>query len=172
MEQIRNLLRDALNTEVIAAVIAATNEAMEKNYKALSERASGMADVHTYQELLDYCYQQTGLYLDNPDNMKKVLIDANNIPSAYYSMVENEEFKEICTEEYKGFPRVIMMTILAGSEASAAYAAAQYFEDNGFDLSMVEYEDNLGATYRKHVQDAVAYGKGEDKKIMMNGKAL
>lgn len=170
MEQIQKSIREALSEEILKQVIADTYKAMEANYKAISSKASGMADVHTYQELLDYCYQQVGLYLDNPDNMKKVLLETNNIPTAYHSMTEAEAFKEICTEEYRGFPRVIMMTVLAGSEAAAAYAAAQYFEDNGFDLSFVEYEDRMGATYQKYVKDAIAYGRGGDKKVVFTGE--
>ena len=170
MEQIRNTLREVLTETVLEQIIRETDKVMDQNYRALSERASGMAAVHTYQQLLDYCYQQTGLYLDNRDNMKKVLLDANNIPSVYHSVVESEEFKAICAEEYKGFPRVIMMTILAGSEAAAANAAAGILETAGADAQLVQYEDDLCTTYQKYLRDAIAYGKGEDKKIVMAGE--
>ncbi len=168
MESIRNELHELLNQEKIEAIIRDTDQGMKANYQALSERAAGMADVNTYQELLDYCYDQTFAYIDNPDNLMKVLADAKNIQPVYHSITSTEEFKEICTEEYRGFPRVIAMTILAGSEAVAADAALRNLPDAS--QALQDYLDTQVATYQKFVRDALAYGRGEDKRMMMHGQ--
>lgn len=168
MDNIREELHRVLTKEKLDEIIELTDQVMDDNYKAISARASGMADVRTYQELLDYCYQQTGLYIDNRDNMMKLLVDPKNIQPVYHSIVNTEEFKEICTEEYKGFPRVIAMTILAGSEAAAANAALTLLKDEP--ESVVNYLDGLVDTYQKYLRDAISYGKGEDKKVVMTGK--
>lgn len=169
MEQIRTNLREALTHEVIEAIIAETDSRMKDSYEALSSRTANMPDAQNYQMLVDYCYQQATLYLDNPDNMKKVLVDSNNIASAYHSMVENEEFKALLPEEYKGFPRIIMMTVLAGSEANAAISAASYLEAHDAQTELVDYEDKLAEIYRGYLQDALDYGNGKKKVVHAMG---
>ena len=168
MESIRNELHELLTPEKIEAIISDTDQSMKANYEALSQRASGMADVRTYQELLDYCYEQTFAYIDNPDNLMKLLIDSKNIQPVYNSITSTEEFKEICTEEYRGFPRVIAMTILAGSEALAAHAALQNLSEATPELQ--NYLDTQVDTYQKYLRDALAYGRGDDKRMMMHGE--
>ncbi|MBF0578511.1 hypothetical protein IM774_01625 [Erysipelotrichaceae bacterium RD49] len=168
MEDIHSELHRLLTKEKLEEIITMTDKVMESNYKALSEQASSMEDVKTYQALLDYCYQQVGLYVDNPDNMMKILQQSTNIQPVYNSIVETEEFKEICTEEYKGFPRVIAMTILAGTEAAAAHCALTALQ--GESKEAEEYLDSLVDTYQGYLKDAIAYGKGENKNVMMTGK--
>lgn len=168
MENIREELHRVLTKEKLDEIISLTDKVMDDNYKAISEKASGMADVRTYQELLDYCYEQTAMYIDNRDNMMKLLLEPTNIQPVYHSIVNTEEFKAICTEEYKGFPRVIAMTILAGSEAAAANAALTIL--NGEPEAVVSYLDGLVETYQKYLRDAVEYGKGENKNVVMTGK--
>lgn len=168
MDEIRNEIHKVLTKEKIDEIITLTNQVMNDNHKAISERASGMADVHTYQNLLDYCYEQTAAYIDNRDNMMKLLLDSKNIQPVFNSIVNTEEFREICTEEYKGFPRVIAMTVLAGSEAAAANAALSVLK--GEPANVVDYLESQVDTYQKYLRDAIAYGKGEDKKVVMTGQ--
>lgn len=167
MDEIRNEIHRVLTKEKLDEIIKLTDQVMNENYKAISQRAAGMADVQTYQNLLDYCYDQTFSYIDNRDNMMKLLLDSKNIQPVYNSIVGTPEFAEICTEEYKGFPRVIAMTVLAGSEAAAANAALTVL--NGEPENVVNYLDSLVDTYQKYLKDAIAYGKGEDKKVVMTG---
>lgn len=167
MEDTRSELHRLLTKEKLEEIISMTDQVMEANYKAISEKASGMPDVETYQRLLDYCYQQVGLYVDNPDNMMKLLQQSTNIQPVYNSIVETEEFKEICTEEYKGFPRVIAMTVLAGTEAAAAHAAYQVLKDESEPVA--DYLDHLVDIYQGYLRDAISYGKGENKNVVMTG---
>lgn len=167
MKTLQEKLHSIFTPEVLADLIDKTNAIMQGNYKALSERAAGMANANMYQDLIDYCYEQVGQYIDNPDNMMKILSDPNNIQPAYNAMAETEEFKAISMEEYKGFPRVILMTVLAGSEAAAANEAYEMYRDS--DPEIAPYLDNLANVYHKYFSDAVSYGKGEDKKVVMTG---
>ncbi len=89
MDTIREQLHQVLTLETLDEIINLTNEIMEQNHKAISERAQGMEDEQTYLRLLDYCYAQTSSYLNNRDNMMKVLIDSKNIQPVYNSIVDN-----------------------------------------------------------------------------------
>lgn len=167
MDAIRKDLHEVLSVEKLDEIIALTNEVMEQNHKAISERAVGMADEKTYQRLLDYCYEQTALYIDNRDNMMKLLTDSKNIQPVYNSIVGTEEFEQVCPKEYKGFPRVIAMTVLAGSEAAAANAALSVLQDAP--EALVLHLDQLIDIYQSYLRDAIAYGKGENKSVVMTG---
>lgn len=167
MDTIRKDLHEVLTVEKLDEIITLTNELMQQNHKAISERAAGMADEQTYQRLLDYCYEQTALYIDNRDNMMKLLTDSKNIQPVYNSIVSTEEFQQICSPEYKGFPRVIAMTVLAGSEAAAANAALSVLQDGP--EALVHHLDQLIGTYQAYLRDAIAYGKGDNKRVVMTG---
>ena len=168
MDTIREQLHEILTLEKLDEIISLTNEIMDQNHKAIGERAQGMADEQTYLKLLDYCYAQTSSYLNNRDNMMKVLIDSKNIQPVYNSIVDTPEFQSLCHEEYKGFPRIIAMTILAGSEAAAAHTALLYLKDAPKDVE--DHLNQLTDTYQAYLQDAISYGKGEDKRVVMTGK--
>lgn len=167
MDEIRNELHRVLTREVLDEIIDLTSQAISSNYRTISERAATMADARTYQTLLDYCFEHVSQYIDNRDNMMKLLLDSKNIQPVYHYMVSTPEFEAICSEEYRGFPRVIAMTVLAGSEAAAADAALRVL--NGEPAPVVDYLESQVETYQKYLRDAVSYGKGEDKKVVMTG---
>lgn len=168
MDTIREELHEALTIEALDEIINLTDEIMKQNHQAIGERAQGMADEQTYLRLLDYCYAQTAAYLNNRDNMMKVLTDSKNIQPVYNSIVDTPEFQSLCTEEYKGFPRVIAMTILAGSEAAAAHVALNYVKDASKNVE--DHLNQLIDTYQSYLRDAISYGKGEDKRVVMTGQ--
>lgn len=161
-------IHEVCTPEVIAQIIENTRAAIVANYRSLSAKAQTMADAGTYMDLIDYCFENVEAYVDNPDNMMKILTDSYNIQPAYNSIAETEEFKEICSEEYKGFPRIILMTVLAGSLAACANEAYLLCKDK--DPQTAGYFDSLVDVYHKYLQDALSYGKGDDKKVVMTGQ--
>lgn len=52
MDNIREELHRVLTKEKLDEIIELTDQVMDDNYKAISARASGMADVRTYLSLI------------------------------------------------------------------------------------------------------------------------
>lgn len=168
MDKMTTQLHEALSADVLKEIAEETSRRMAISHHQLSERAQMMADKDVYQNLLDYSYEQIDQYFESPDNFVKVLTDSRNIQPVYNSIAESPEFQALCPPEYKGFPRVILMTVLAGSESAAADAAYEYFAKK--DPEVAGYFDQLVGVYQQYLQDALRYGKGEDKTVMMTGK--
>ncbi len=161
-------LEQLLDEEALKKIIEETDAEMKHKHAVLSEKAAGMDNVETYRKLLDYCFDKCAAYLDDPANMKAVLLEPRHLQQAYDTLVGADEFKTIGGEEYKGFPRVIAMTILAGSEVSAADCALHVLGKKDKDAAGAL--EALGNIYREYVREAIAYGNGERKKVGLTGK--
>lgn len=155
----------ALLDEQLQNIMDATVKDMEANEKALIQRAQAMEDVKTYEDLTNFCYENVFAYIQNPDDLKKILTDPQSIEGMYAAISEDEDFKAICAEEYKGFPRVILMTVLAGSDALACHHAAALLKDDPEEATRL---DNLANLYHHYLEEALAYGRGERKNIVFN----
>lgn len=160
-----NTKQTALLDEKLQEIMAETVKDMKESEKKLIERAEAMEDVKTYTDLTNYCYEKMYAYVEEPDDLEKILTDPKSIESMYSEMSETEEFKEICTEEYKGFPRVILMTVLAGTDAHACHHAAALLKDDPEESTRL---DNLANLYHHYLEEALAYGRGERKNIVFN----
>lgn len=155
----------ALLDEKLQDIMDATLCDMKESEKKLIARAQAMEDVKTYTDLTDYCYGKMYAYVEDREDLKKILTDPKSIEVMYNAMSDTEEFKEICTEEYKGFPRVILMTVLAGTDAHACHHAAELLKDDPEESTRL---DNLANLYHHYLEEALAYGRGERKNIVFN----
>lgn len=170
MEKIYEDLHRILDEERLLDILNLSYSMMDNNYRALSAQASSMPNVHVYQELLDYCHEQVVQYIRNYDHLMNILCQPTNIQPVYFSIVESDAFKSLCTEEFKGFPRIIAMAMLAGTEAAVANCTLQVLEDQ--DERIVRYLDELVDTYQGYLLDALAYGKGEKKSVFFTDNNL
>lgn len=149
----------------IQSVVAARLQLIRKN---LLDQAKDQENEAVYTKLVEYCTNKVSEYMKNPANLKEVLTNSSNIEKAYNEMTGTKEFEEIATEDFRRLPRVIAMTILAGSEAIAADEALILLDDRPDDEK--QFLNNLVTRYQGYMQDAVAYGKGDDKKLAFTGE--
>ncbi|WP_301185657.1 hypothetical protein, partial [uncultured Dubosiella sp.] len=84
----------------------------------------------------------------------------------FSTIVETDEFKKFEAEEVRRFPRVVLMTVVTGSESIACQAAEEVYAD---DKEAVEQFEKLKKVYHGYLQDALAYGRGEKKNISFTG---
>lgn len=163
MDNIQTELHNILDESRLLDILNLSYSVMDRNYRALSAQASSMPNVRVYQDLLDYCHEQVVQYIRNYDHLMNILCQPTNIQPVYFSIVESDAFKTLCTEDFKGFPRIIAMALLAGTEAAVANCTLQILEDQ--DESVIRYLDGLVDTYQGYLLDALAYGKGEKKSV-------
>ncbi|MGM9961073.1 MAG: hypothetical protein ACI32F_07175 [Allobaculum sp.] len=168
MDYLHNELHRVLDEQRLNEILNLTFQVMDSNYRALSAQASSMPNVRVYQDLLDYCNDQVVQYIHNYDNLMNVLLAPTNIQPVYFSIVESDAFGELCTEEFRGFPRIVAMALLAGTEAAAANCAMQVLKNENDEL--IAYLDGLVDVYQGYLADALAYGKGEKKSVFFTGK--
>lgn len=162
-----NTKQTALLDEKLQEIMDKTVQDMKESEKKLIARAEAMEDVKTYTDLIDYCYGKMYAYAEDKEDLKKILTDPKSIEGMYNTMSETEEFKAICTEEFKGFPRVILMTVLAGTDAHACHHAAELLKDDPAESTRL---DNLANLYHHYLEEALAYGRGERKNIVFNSE--
>lgn len=161
------MVKEFEGQEYTAAQLDEVREIMEKrldaNKAAVKEKAKDMADEENYVELMTFCYDRTEAWLTKPENLQKVFTNPNSIEEAYQTITTDEKFETLASEDYRLLPRILTMTVLAGSMAAACHEALENLQD----LSEEQREDldRLANLYHKYMEDAVSYGKGENKTI-------
>lgn len=161
MDTIHNELHNILDEPRLQEILNLSFSFMDQSYRELSAQVSSMPNVYVYQELLDYCYEELIQYIRPYDHVMNILCQPTNIQPVYFSIVEAESFKSLCTEELKAFPRILAMTLLVGIEMTVVKSARQVLDDQ--DEKILRYLDELIDTYQDFLIDALSYGKGEKK---------
>lgn len=161
MENTKNQFSDA----ALEQILKETDQRLIQTKNALMAHASAQPNKESYESLVDFCYEGVKNYLSDPEHLKEALSTPKSIEGAYQSLVEDPKFLALDVKDMRHFPRVILMTILAGALANAALSAGFLTEDN-------EERSNLNVLadiYEKYMRDALSYGRGEDKNLNVTG---
>lgn len=153
---------DAFSKEQLEEIRKKTVLKLEEAEKGLIDQAKSFADAEIYEDLTDYCYEQVIAYIDVPENMEKILTDAGSFETMYNTIASQEEFKEMCKEELRHFPQVLLMQVISGACRYAVNSAAQVMEK---DSKEEEELYQLEALYAKFGKDAMDYANGKNKKF-------
>lgn len=160
-------MAEIFNEDTLKEVRNITVEGMKNAEKALIDRAQAMDNAENYMDLTDFCYDKVLTYVENLEDLKQILTNPKFTSTIFNTIAEMEEFKEFEAEEVHHFPRIILMTIVTGSEKIACQAAAEVYKDSAEAVGQFK---NLENVYAGYLQDALAYGRGEKKNVAFTGK--
>lgn len=163
----QNLGELNINDEQMKELIDSANGRINDLDNSLSLKAQEMPDRDVYKALVDYCVKGIREYVSNPDNIKLILTDPHNIQGIFEKLSQTEEFAKIASEEYRNFPKVVLMSIITGTECAIADESVELLgKDNPIEKGRL---DSLANVYHGYLQDALNYGKGEDKNVAVTG---
>ncbi|MCF0258815.1 MAG: hypothetical protein HUJ54_03045 [Erysipelotrichaceae bacterium] len=167
MNNIENTVISLLQKEERDEIAAAVLKQLDTTSAALQEKAAGMENPQDYLNLIRYLIRETGVYMTSSNHLDEVLTQPKNIESAFVSLTDNDEFKGLAKEEMRRLPRVMAMSILCGAETAAADKSAEILK--GMNPEAEHFVSGLADIYHGYMQDALSYGRGEDKKASVIG---
>lgn len=153
-----------LNSEQTEELIESAKGRISDLDNTLSLRAQEMPDRDVYKALVDYCVKGISEYVTKPENIETILTDPTNIKGLFENLSQTEEFAKICSEEYRDFPKVVLMSIITGTECAIADQAVELLGKD--DPQERERLDVLANQYHSYMEDALNYGKGEQQNIV------
>ncbi|MCF0246396.1 MAG: hypothetical protein HUJ55_06190 [Ileibacterium sp.] len=167
MSSIENTVIELLTKEDREDILASVFKQLDLTSAALQEKAAAMEDPQAYLALITYCTKETGLYMAKDKNLDEVLTQPKNIEKAFTALTDTEEFTSLSKEDMRRLPRIMAMSILCGAETAAANCAAEILK--GMNPEAAHFVSGLVDIYHKYMQDALSYGRGEDKKASVIG---
>lgn len=148
--------------EQLEQIAKAADEKINAAHQALNERTKDFAQRETYENITEFAYEQVLSYINNPEELKKILSDAGMFQTMYQEISEKEPFDEMADEELKHFPHVLTMTVIAGSCAFAVREAIDLLGEKEAKLTdLYQLEDR----YVQFQRDAMDYANGKNKNV-------
>ncbi len=157
---------DMFTNDTLKKVHERTIEKMKEQEKALIDKAKSMDNADNYIELTEFCYKEVRKFVGNDEDLEQILTYPQITSKIFNTIVDTDEFKKFEAEEVRRFPRVVLMTVVTGSESIACQAAEEVYAD---DKEAIEQFEELKKVYHGYLQDALAYGRGEKKNISFTG---